>query len=97
MAAILEPRHDAVVHRNVVSVVPGMEGFDHNGIGINVVCQHNVVVAAAGADGEAAHVVCEELAHGLTDDVEFLGFFGRKFSVDVKESFLVGRFGFGGA
>ena len=28
VSAILETRHDEVVHRNAVSVVPGLEGFD---------------------------------------------------------------------
>ena len=74
-----------------------MEGFDQNGIGVDVIRQNNVVVSAAGKDGEAAHVICVEIVDGLTDDGEFLGFFGRKLSVDVMESFLVGRFGIGGA
>ena len=97
MAAILETRHDAVVRRNEVSVVPRLEEFDHNGIGVDVVRQHNVVVSTEGADGEAAHVICVELADGITDDVEFLGFYGRKFTGDVGKSFLVGRSGLGGA
>ena len=48
VAAILETRHDTVLRRNAVSVVPGLEGFDHNDIGVDVVRHHNVVVAAAG-------------------------------------------------
>ena len=97
MAAILETRHDAVVRRDVVSVLPGLEGFDQNGIGVDVVRQHNSVAAVAVADGEAAHVVCVELADGLNDDVDLLGFYYRKFTGDVGERFLVGRFGLGGA
>ena len=54
MAAILDPCHDAVVRRGVVLVLPGLKGFDQNGIGVDVVRQHNVVVAAAVADREAA-------------------------------------------
>ena len=90
---ILETRHDAVVRCDVVLVVPGMEVFDQNGIGVNMVRQHNVVVAAAGADGEAAHVICLELDNGLNDNIEFLGFYGRKLTGDVGERFLVWRFG----
>ena len=97
VAAILEPHHDVVVRHDAVSVVPGLEGFDQNGICVDLVRQHNVVVAAAGADGEADHVVCVELSDGLTDDVDFLGFFGRKLSVDVRDRFLVVRFDLGGA
>ena len=59
--------------------------------------QDNVVVAAAVADTEAARVICVELSNGLNDDVDFLGFYGRKFTGDVGKSFLVGRSGLGGA
>ena len=97
MAAILETRHDSVVRRDTVLVVPGLEEFDQNCIAIDMVRQYNVVVAAAGADGEAAHVVCVGLSDGLTDNVEFLGFYGRNLTVDVREQLLVGRFGLGGA
>ena len=74
-----------------------MEGFDQNGIGVDVIRQNNVVVSAAGKDGEAAHVICVEITDGITDDVELLVFYDRKLTVDVRERFLVGRFGIGGA
>ena len=77
--------------------MPVLEGFEQNGIGVDMVRQHNVVVAATGADGEADHVAYVDLADGLTDDVELIGFYGRKLTVDVRERFLVGRFGIGGA
>ena len=57
-----------------MSVVPGMEGFDQNDIGVDMVRQHNAVVAAEGSDREASHVICVDLADRLNDDVEFLGF-----------------------
>ena len=95
--AILETCHDAVVCRDAVSVVPGLERFDQNGIGVNVVRQQNAVFAAAGADGEVAHVICVELAGGINDDVELLGFYGRKLTGGVGERLHVGRFGLGGA
>ena len=97
MADILDTRHDSVVIRDAVSVVPRLEGFDQNGIGVDVVRQHNVVVAVAVSDGEASHVICVEFAYGLNDDVEFFVFYGRKLTGDVGERFLVGRFGLGGA
>ena len=97
MADILDTRHDSVVIRDAVSVVPRLEGFDQNGIGVDVVRQHNVVVADAVADREAAHAVCVDIDYGLTEDVDFLGFYGRNLTVDVRERFLVGRFGLGGA
>ena len=61
-----------------------------------MVLLHNVVVATEVADVEAAHVVCVELADGLTEDVELLGFYVRNLTGDVGELFLVGRFGLGG-
>ena len=97
MVAILETCHDAVVRRDAVLVLPGMEGFDQNGIGVDVVRQHNVVIDSVGADGEAAHFICVELADGIKYDVEFLGFCGRNLTSDVRERLLVGRFGLGGA
>ena len=96
VATILKTCHDAVVRRYAVSVVPGLEGFEHNDIGVNMVLLHNVVVATEVADVEAAHVVCVELADGLTEDVELLGFYVRNLTGDVGELFLVGRFGLGG-
>ena len=97
MAAILETRHDTVIRRDLVSVVPGLEGFNQNGIGVDVLRQHNVVVAVAVSDGEASHVICVEFAYGLNDDVEFFVFYGRKLTGDVRERLLVGWFGIGGA
>ena len=69
MAAIIETRHDSVVCHNSVLVMPALEGFNQNGIGGEVVRQHNVVVSAAEADGEAANVICVKLYDGLNDDV----------------------------
>ena len=97
VAAILETRHYAVVRLNALSIVPGLEGFDQNGIGVDVVRQHNVVVAVAGSDRDADHVVCVELADGLKEGVDFLGLYGKNLTVDVREHFLVGSFGIGGA
>ena len=57
-------------------VVLGWEGFDKNDVGVDVVGEHYVVITAAGADGEAAHVVGVELGNGFNTDVEFLGGFG---------------------
>ena len=55
------------------------------------------MIAAAGEDGEAAQAVGVELADGLTNDVEFIGFYVRKLTDDFGECFRVGRFGLGGA
>ena len=42
-----------------------MEGIDEYGVGVAVVCDHKVLVAAAGADWEASCVICVERAMGF--------------------------------
>ena len=63
--ASLEAGHDASVGRYAVVVFSCLEGLDENGVFIAVVGHHQVLVAAAGADGEAACVVCIERADGF--------------------------------
>ena len=53
-----------------MAVVLGLEGFDKNDVGVDVIGEHYVVVAAAGADREAAHVVGVEFADGFDADDE---------------------------
>jgi hypothetical protein len=65
--------HEVVVGWDAVSVVAGLEGFDEDGVGVTVVGQHEVLVAAARPYGEASHVVREELADGFVPQVEFFG------------------------
>ena len=61
-----------------MAVVLGLEGFNKNDVGVDVVGEHYVVSAASGADGKAAHVVGVELGDGFDADVEFLwGFEGE--------------------
>ena len=72
-----------------------MEGLHQDGVGVNVIRQHDVVIAAAGADGEAPHVVGEELADGFGPDVKFSGFDGWKLAGDVRECVSWGRFWLG--
>ena len=42
-----------------------MEGLDEDGISVAVLGNHQVLVAAAGADREASCVVCVERADGF--------------------------------
>ena len=49
----------------------GLEGIDENDVGVDVVGEHYVIIAAAGADGEAAHVVGVELGDRFDADDEF--------------------------
>ena len=57
--------------------------FDEDHVAVGVVREHYVVVAAARADGEAAHVVSVELADGFHDDKQFVGALGRELTGDV--------------
>ena len=47
----LESGHDTGVGRYVVAVFPCLEGLNEYGIGVAVVGDHQVLVAAAGEDG----------------------------------------------
>ena len=59
-----------------MSVVLGLEGIDKNDVGVDVVGEHYVVIAAAGADGEAARVVGVEFAGRFDAHDEFYFFDG---------------------
>ena len=48
-----------------MAVVARLEAFYKYGIAVTVIGQHDVLVAAAGACGEAAHAVCLEFADGF--------------------------------
>ena len=65
VAASLEAGHDAGVGRYAVAVFSCLEGLDEDGVCIAVVGHHQVLIAAAGADGEASCVVCVECADGF--------------------------------
>ena len=58
----LEVGHDAGVGRYVVAVFSCLEGLDEDGVGVAVVGDHQVLVATAGAYGEASCVFCVERA-----------------------------------
>ena len=60
VTASLEAGHDMGVGRDAVAVFLYLEGLDEYGVGVAVVCDHQVLVAAAGADWEASCVVCVE-------------------------------------
>ena len=50
VAASLEAGHDTGVGRDAVAVFPCLEGIDEDGVGVAVVSNHEVLVAAAVAD-----------------------------------------------
>ena len=65
VAARLEAGHDAGVGRYAVAVFSCLEGLDEDGVCIAMVGHHQILVAAAGADGEAACVVRVERVDGF--------------------------------
>ena len=67
----MEMGHEAFGSGKAVVVVLGLEGLDENDVGVDVIGKHCVIIAAAGADREAAHVVGAELGDGLDAYVEF--------------------------
>ena len=70
VAALLEAGHDAGVCRDTVA---GLEGFNEVDVGVAMVSDHEVLVAAAGAEWEAACVVGLESAGGLDPEVDLFG------------------------
>ena len=72
MAASLEAGHDAGVGGDAVAVFLCLEGLDEDGVFIAVIGHHQVLIAAAVADGEAAHVIGVEVGDGLDADNEFV-------------------------
>ena len=65
VTASLESVHDASVGRYALAVFSCLEGLNEDGICIAVVGNHQVLVAAAGADREASCVVRVERADGF--------------------------------
>ena len=65
VTASLEAGHDAGADWDAVAVLPCLEGLDEDGVGVAVVGDHQVLVAAAGVDGEASCVFCVERADGF--------------------------------
>ena len=65
VTASLEAGHDVSVGRYAVAVFSCLKGLDDDGVGVAVVRKHQVLVAAAGADGEAYCVIRVERADGF--------------------------------
>ncbi len=72
--------HNGVIRCNAVAVALGFEGLLENEDAVGVEGNHDVPVAGACSDGEAASVVGEELAEWLCDDEQLVGrsFIGRR-------------------
>ena len=59
-----------------VAVVAGLKGLYQDEVAVDVVGKHDKVVPAAGADGEAAHVVGVEFRDGFDMHDELVCFDG---------------------
>ena len=81
----LELGHDAVVGCDVVAIMTGLELFDEDDIAIAVVSEKDVLVVAAGADVEVAHVIGRELADVLYPNLKFIRLGVGKRAGDVVE------------
>ena len=77
VAALLELGYDSDVGGDTVAVVFGLKGSNRDDVGLAVVCKHDVLVAAARTDGDAAHVISKELADGLDPNVAIVGLAGN--------------------
>ena len=73
VAASLEAGHDAGVGWDAVAVFACLEGLEEDDVGVAVIGDHEVLVAAVGADREASRVVGVERADGFHPDVELFG------------------------
>ena len=84
VTASLEAGHDAGVGWDAVAVFPCMEGIDEDGVGVAVVCDHQILGAATGADWEASCVICVERADGFYPYVEIFDGRGMFFAVGSR-------------
>ena len=70
VAAHLEAGHDAGLCGDTVAILGGLEGFDEDDVGVAMVGDHEVLVAAEGAEWEAARVVGVDSTGGFDPEVE---------------------------
>ncbi len=68
-----QTRHNGVVGCNAVAVALGFESLLENKVAISMEGNHDVLVAGACFDGEAAGVIGEELAEWFYDDKNLVG------------------------
>jgi hypothetical protein len=65
--------HDGAVCCNAVTVTLGLESFLEDEVAISVEGNHDILVAGACSDREAASVVGEELAERFCDNKDLVG------------------------
>ena len=52
----MEACNYAAVGQEVVAVMPGLKGFNQDGVTVTMECEHDIAVARAGEDGKPANV-----------------------------------------
>ncbi len=65
--------HNGVVGCDMVAVTHGLEGLLEDEVAVGLEGNHDILVAGACFDGEAASVVGEELAERFCDDKDLVG------------------------
>ncbi len=65
--------HNGVVRCNAVAVALGFESFLEDEVAFGMEGNHDILVAGACSDGEAASVVGEELDEWCNDDEDLVG------------------------
>ena len=76
MVVLLESGHDAVSRGEAVAIVSWLERLKNDDIGVYMLCEHDEVISAAGADWELDHVVGVDLSNGIYPNIEFIGIGG---------------------
>ncbi len=64
--------HSGVIRGDLVCIGLGFEGLNHDSVGANVMCQHEVAVASAGFNWEVPHIFSEDGVHCSGVDVDFV-------------------------
>ena len=81
----LEASHDVVVGSKMEAIVARLKCRDKDGIGVDVVGEHNVLVATPRADREPTYVISVELTNWIYPDMELLILEGWELTSDVKK------------
>ena len=81
----LEVSHDDVVGGDAVAIVARLKCRDKDGIGVDVVGEHNVLVATSRADREPTYVISVELTDWIYPDMELLILEVWELTSDVKK------------
>ncbi len=65
--------HNSVICCNAVAVTLGLESLLEDEVAVGITSNHDILVAGACSDGEAASVVGEELAEQFCDEKNLVG------------------------